>query len=261
MKFLWAICLGITEGITEFLPISSTYHLLFISRLLHLSHNEFTKLFHIFIQSGAILAVVWLYRYDLIRRLDLGLKTLVAFVPTALMGIIFYRPIKDIFMERFFLQAIIFLLLGLLFILFELLIKKAVLKLKKTLVSLTFFEAIIIGFIQSLAFFPGVSRSGAVILMMMIFGYRRDEAAFFSFFLAIPTIISAGIYDLYKSWDSLVSFKNEIFPLSLGFSVSFIVALAAVRWFIGYLKKHSLNLFAFYRFLLGVLTILWLSFE
>lgn len=261
MKFLSAICLGIIEGITEFLPISSTYHLLLVSRLLHLPHNEFTKLFHIFIQSGAILAVVWLYRYDLIRRLDLGLKTLVAFVPTALMGIIFYRPIKDIFMERFFLQVIIFLLLGLLFILFELLIKKAVLKLKKTLVSLTFFEAILIGFIQCLAFFPGVSRSGAVILMMMIFGYRRDEAAFFSFFLSIPTIISAGIYDLYKSWDSLVSFKSGIFPLSLGFSVSFIVALAAVRWFIGYLKKHSLNLFAFYRFLLGVLTILWLSLE
>jgi len=256
---IWqALILGIIEGLTEFLPVSSTFHLLLTSQILKIPLNQYTKLFEIFIQSGAILAVIWLYRQEIISRFDLVAKTALAFLPTALLGIGLYGPIKNIFMEQVWGQVYIFLFTGLLFLLFEFLIRRGLIKLTKTINSLKFHEALIIGSLQALAFFPGVSRAGAVILVMMLFGYRRSEAAFFSFFLAIPTIIGAAAFDLYKSRDALISFRYQILPLSLGFVVSFLVALVAIRWFLGYLKNHSLNLFAFYRFILGFLASLWL---
>lgn len=258
INYFQSIILGFIEGLTEFLPISSTFHLLLAGRLLALSSNEYTKLFEIFIQSGAILAVVWLYRQQLLTSLELVKKTLVAFSPTAILGIILYRPIKNIFMEEIRGQVIIFIFIGLVFLTFEFLAKKKIIRLEKSILSLTYFQALLIGTVQTLAFFPGVSRAGAVILIMMLLGYRRDEAAFFSFFLAIPTILSAGFFDLFKSRSVLTSFSQQILPLAIGFIVSFLVAMAAVRWFIGYLRTHSLNLFAYYRFFLGTLAFLWL---
>lgn len=258
INYFQSVILGLVEGLTEFLPISSTFHLLLVGRALSLLSNEYTKLFEIFIQSGAILAVVWLYRRDLLTRLDLVVKTMIAFLPTATLGIILYRPIKNIFMEKITGQISLFIFIGLIFLLFEALVKKKIIKLEKSISSLTYFQAFLIGTAQALAFFPGVSRAGAVILIMMLLGYRRSEAAFFSFFLAIPTIISAGLFDLYKSRDVLVSASHQIIPLVLGFGVSFIVAVISVRWFISYLKVHSLNIFAFYRFFFGGLVLLWL---
>jgi undecaprenyl-diphosphatase len=258
MGLIEALILGIVEGLTEFLPISSTFHLLLTAQVLNLPSSEYTKLFEIFIQSGAILAVVWLYRRDIWSRLDLVAKTLAAFLPTAVLGIALYQPIKIIFMEQTWGHIIIFIFVGGLFIVFEMLVRRGFLRLEKTIASLTFPEALLIGTIQAIAFFPGVSRAGAVILAMMALGYRRAEAAFFSFFLAIPTIGSAAIFDLYKSRGSLHSFSQQILPLSFGFIVSFLVALVAVRWFIGYLKAHSLSLFALYRFLVGSLALLFL---
>lgn len=258
MNIIYAILLGILEGLTEFLPISSTYHLFLASRFFNLPFNEFVKLFNIFIQSGAILSVVWLYRRELLSRVDLAFKTLIAFFPSAFLGALFYRLIKNIFLDQIWLQTFLYLLIGGLFIFFEILVKRGSLKLEKAISSLTIVEAFLIGSGQALAFFPGVSRAGIVILIMMLLGYRRDEAALFSFFLAIPTIIGASLFDLLKTRHSLVSFTGEVLPLSVGLFVSFLVAMAAVRWFIGYLQKHSLNLFAFYRFFLGSLTLLWL---
>lgn len=258
INYLQSIILGFIEGLTEFLPISSTFHLLLFGRLLALPSNEYTKLFEIFIQSGAILAVVWLYRRPLLTRLELVKKTLVAFFPTAFLGIILYRPIKNIFMEEIRGQIIIFISIGLIFLFFEFLVQRKIIKLEKSLFLMTYPQALLIGAVQAFAFFPGVSRAGAVILIMMLLGYRRDEAAFFSFFLAIPTILSAGFFDLFKSRSVLTSFSEQIFPLAIGFVVSFLVAMGAVRWFIGYLRTHSLNLFAFYRFFFGSLALLWL---
>lgn len=258
ISYFQSIVLGLIEGLTEFLPISSTFHLLLFGRVLALSSNEYTKLFEIFIQSGAILAVLWLYRWPLITRLELVKRTLIAFLPTAILGIILYGPIKHIFMEEIQGQVIIFIFIGLIFLIFEFLVKRKIIKLEKSLLSMTYPQALLIGTVQALAFFPGVSRAGAVILIMMILGYRRDEAAFFSFFLAIPTILSAGFFDLFKSRSILTSFSQQIFPLAIGFIVSFLVAMAAVRWFIGYLRTHSLILFAFYRFFIGGLAWLWL---
>lgn len=258
INYFKSIILGFVEGWTEFLPISSTFHLLLAGRALGLASNEYTKLFEIFIQSGAILAVVWLYRREFLNRLDLVSKTLISFLPTAFLGIILYRPIKNIFMEKIVAQITIFIFIGLIFLIFEYLVRKKIIKLEKSIVSLTYSQALLVGTVQAVAFFPGISRAGAIILIMMLLGYRRDEAAFFSFFLAVPTILSAGFFDLFKSRSILTSFSQQIFPLVLGFIVSFIVAMASVRWFIGYLRGHSLNLFAFYRFFLGSLALLWL---
>jgi len=253
-----ALILGLIEGLTEFLPISSTFHLLLTSQILKIPLNQYTKLFEIFIQSGAILAVIWLYRREIFSRFDLVVKTALAFIPTAFLGIVLYGPIKDIFMMEIPGQIYIFIFIGFLFLLFEFLIGRGLIKLTKTINLLKFHEALIIGALQALAFFPGVSRAGAVILTMMLLGYRRSEAAFFSFFLAIPTIMGAAVFDLYRSRAVLISFRYQILPLSLGFVVSFLVALAAIRWFLGYLRNHSLNLFAFYRFIVGLLACLWL---
>ncbi len=258
MDVIKALLLGIVEGLTEFLPISSTFHLLFVGEILRLPLTEYTKLFEIFIQSGAILAVVWLYRREIFSRHGLVVKTMVAFAPTALLGVILYRPIKNIFMEEKTGQIFIFILMGCLFLFFEFLVRRGWLKLAKSLASLSLVEALLIGSFQALSSFPGVSRAGAVILVMMVLGYRRAEAAFFSFLLAIPTLGSAALYDLYQSRGSLESFSQHVFPLSLGFIVSFLVAMVAVRWFIRYLQAHSLSLFAFYRFLVGGCALLWL---
>jgi undecaprenyl-diphosphatase len=253
-----ALILGIVEGLTEFLPVSSTFHLLLTSQILNIPLNQYTKLFEIFIQSGAILAVIWNYRREIFSRFDLVAKTALAFIPTVLLGIGLYGPIKNIFMMYIPGQIYIFIFMGFLFLLFEFLVRRGLIKLTRTINSLKFHEALIIGSLQGLAFFPGVSRAGAVILAMMLFGYRRSEAAFFSFFLAIPTIMGAAAFDLYKSRAVLISFRYQILPLSLGFVVSFVVALVAIRWFLGYLRNHSLNLFAFYRFMIGLLACLWL---
>ncbi len=257
MGLVKAAILGVVEGLTEFLPVSSTFHLLLAARLAGLPADEFTKLFEIFIQAGAILAVVWLYRRPILTRLDLACKTAAAFLPTAFFGIALYRPIKNVFFEKQWAQVFIFIFVGLVFIGFELLIRRGFIKLNKTIASLTWKEALIVGTGQVLSFFPGVSRAGAVIIIMMLLGYRRAEAAFFSFFLAIPTILSAAFFDLYRSRHALVTFSHQVLPLILGFVISFLVALMAVSWFIRYLQTHNLNLFGFYRFLLGGLAILY----
>ncbi len=257
MKIIHAIFLGLIEGLTEFLPISSTYHLFLATQFFKIPLNEFVKLFNVFIQGGAILSVVWLYRREILGKLDLMFKTLISFLPSALAGFFLYRPIKDIFMIQHWLQTLFFLFIGALFFLFEGLIKKGSIILEKKISSLTLFEAVLIGTSQIIAFIPGVSRAGIVLLIMMLLGYRRADAALFSFFLAIPTIIGASLFDLFKSRHSLNSFFGQVFPLSLGFFISFIVAMMAVRWFVAYLQKHTLNLFAFYRLFLGSLILLW----
>lgn len=257
MGILKAAILGVIEGLTEFMPISSTFHLLLAARISGLAPDEFTKLFEIFIQAGAILAVVWLYRRQILTHFDLAAKTIVAFLPTALFGIVFYRPIKNVFFEKVWAQVFIFILVGLVFIGFEFLIGRGFLRLNKSIAALSWREAVLVGSGQALSFFPGVSRAGAVIIIMMLLGYRRAEAAFFSFFLAIPTILSAALFDLYKSRHSLVTFSHQVMPLSFGFFISFLVALVAVRWFISYLQTHNLVFFGFYRLLLGGLAILY----
>ena len=196
MDYLQSIILGIVEGLTEFLPISSTFHLIFVSKALGAGDADFVKLFNVFIQSGAILAVLALYWKNLCQDWGLVTKTLAAFFPSVVLGILFYAVIKHVFFESALIMTIVFILVGFLFFVFEGLVKKGWLRPAKPLSELTYGSAVIIGIAQCLAFLPGVSRAGAVILAMMILGFRRADAAAFSFLLAVPTLLAAGAYDL-----------------------------------------------------------------
>jgi undecaprenyl-diphosphatase len=256
MGFWISVFLGIVEGLTEFLPISSTFHLIFVSKLAGAGQGDFTKLFNVFIQSGAILAVVILYWDRLRRDLPLVKKTLAAFIPTAILGVLAYKTIKNVFFESYLWMIGIFISVGVLFLVFESLVKKGHIKPQESLSRLTYRNAVIIGLAQCLAFLPGVSRAGAVILAMMILGYRRDDSAAFSFLLAIPTILSAGAYDLYKSRGVLLAPGTPVLLLAVGFIAAFVVAYFAVRWFIRYLQNHTLNLFGVYRLLVGAIMLL-----
>ncbi|MBI4004514.1 undecaprenyl-diphosphate phosphatase [Candidatus Roizmanbacteria bacterium] len=259
MNFLQAILLGIVEGITEFLPISSTFHLIFTARLLHLPNNDFIKLFEVFIQSGAILSVLLLYAKDLLKDLDLVKKVLVSFVPTALVGFILYAVIKNIFFEADMLMLTVFMFVGLLFIVSEWLFQKEKLQLKHSLHRLSYRDAVVIGFIQSLAVIPGVSRAGSVILGMMFLRYRRDEAARYSFILSIPTIFMASAYDLYKMREIAFAYSSNVIILLVGFATAFVSSYIVIQWFIGFLKRNTLIPFGLYRIVLGIILLLGAS--
>ncbi len=253
MSIFHSIILGVVEGITEFLPISSTFHLIYTSKLLGISQTEFQKFFEVFIQGGAILAVAILFFKEIIRDFDLIKKTVVAFIPTAVIGFILYKVIKNIFFESSVLMLFMFVFVGLLFILVEWLVKKNKLKLKKSLKNLSYEEAFIIGLIQALAVVPGVSRAGSIILGMMFLDYKRDDAAKFSFILSVPTILAASGYDLFKMRSLIFNNMNNLGVLVIGFVVSFIFAMLAVKWLIGYLQKNSLFVFGVYRILLAII--------
>jgi len=256
MDFIQAIILGIVEGITEFLPISSTFHLIFASKLMGIQQSEFTKLFEVFIQSGAILSVIILYFREIIRDRDLMLKTLVAFLPTAVIGLILYKVIKTVFFNSPILMLVVFVAMGLVFIITENLIKKGKINLKKNISNLSYKEVILIGVIQSLAVVPGVSRAGAVLIGMMVMSYKRDESAKFSFILAVPTILAASALDLLKSKDYLMSHTSEIVLLMIGFVAALISSYIVIKWFIKFLKTNSLVLFGYYRFIVAAILLL-----
>ncbi|MDH7511853.1 MAG: undecaprenyl-diphosphate phosphatase [Clostridiales bacterium] len=256
MNFLDALILGLVEGLTEFLPISSTFHLIFVSKALGTGQSDFAKLFNVFIQSGAILAVLAFYWKNLRRDGALVTKTLAAFFPTVVLGTLFYAVIKQVFFESLLSMTAVFILVGILFFVFEWMVRKGLLRPLKPLSELTYGNAIIIGIAQCLAFLPGVSRAGAVILAMMILGFRRADAAAFSFLLAVPTLLAAGAYDLYKTRETILHSANNVLLLVVGSAVAFAVAYLAVKWFIRYLQRHTLHLFGFYRFIVGSILLL-----
>jgi undecaprenyl-diphosphatase len=253
MDLLNTIVLGIVEGVTEFLPISSTAHLIITSKLLNIPQTDFQKLFEVFIQSGAILAVVFLYFQDLKGNFKILKSLFFSFLPTAVVGFFLYKIIKNIFFESMNLIVFSLFFVGILFVLVEILVSKKKIILKKKIEDIDIFQALIIGLAQSIAIVPGVSRAGAVILSMLILDYRRDQSAKYSFLLSIPTIFMASFYDLYKSKDILLTNLNQVGILIIGFFISFIFALISVKWLIGFLKKNSLIVFGIYRILLAII--------
>jgi len=257
MTLLHTIILGVVEGITEFLPISSTAHLIITSKILQLKQTEFLKLFEVFIQSGAILSVVFLYFNYLLKNKKVILKLFVSFLPTALIGYLFFNIIKDVFFESLWILTIAFFVVGLLFLLIENKIKKGKLNLKNKISDISYKHAFLIGLFQSFAVIPGVSRAGAVIISMLVMGYKRDESAIYSFLLAVPTIAAASIFDLYKNLNVLSSNVTNIQMLIIGFVVSFISAYFSVKWLIEYLKKNSLLIFGIYRIALAIILVLF----
>jgi len=254
MNFLEAFVLGIVEGVTEFLPISSTAHLIIFSKILNIPSNDFTKFFEVFIQTGAVLSVVILYAKHILKNKKLLSKILISFIVTSLVAVPFYKIIKNVFFESNLLIVFNFIVVGAFFLLAENLISKNILKLNKDLKNLDIRQAIIIGLAQGFSIMPGVSRAGAVILAMLFLKYKRKEAVIYSFLLAVPTIVAAGFFDLYKvGFESLLISNINLLNLVIGFLFSFVSAIVVIQFFIRYLQKNDLKIFGYYRLIFGLL--------
>lgn len=261
MTHLQATILGLIEGLTEFLPISSTFHLQLTSSLLGLPQSDFVKLFEIAIQSGAILAALWLNFSLLKSNLKLVKLTLLAFLPTGIIGFLLHSFIKQTLLESPLASALATIIIALVFLFLESKIASGALKLKLTLNELTPRLALLVGLSQSLAILPGVSRAGIVLVSLMFLGFQRTQAATFSFLLAIPTIFLATAYDLYSNLPLLNNLQSSFSLLLVGFVTAFITALVVIRWFISFLKNRTLTPFAYYRLFLGALLLIPLLFK
>lgn len=260
MDIIQTIILGVVEGITEFLPVSSTAHLIIVAKWLGIAQTDFQKFFEVFIQSGAILAVIFLYFQYVWKHKDLIWKVLTSFVPTAIVGLLLHKVIKGVFFESYTLITGALLVVGLLFIIVEQLIKDGKIKLTHGLNDINWQSAGLIGVAQSLAVIPGVSRAGIVIVFMMILGYKREESAVYSFLLAVPTILAASALDFVKTEQVLLSPGNgQLLLVIVGFITSFVVAYFSVKWLVDYLKKNSLSSFGIYRIALAIILLLTLG--
>lgn len=259
MNIIQTTILGIVEGITEFLPISSTFHLIWTSSLLGIPQTDFVKLFLVVIQAGAILAVVFMYWKEFFTNLKMMIHILATFIPTAIVGLLLYKIIKGVFFESIGFTTTIFIIVGIIFLAVEHLIKKDSIKIEKSLEKLSIKDAVIIGLVQSLAVIPGVSRSGSVIVGMLLMKFKRGEAAKYSFLVSVPTIGAAALLDLYEMKDVLASNSNAILILIFGIIIAFVSALIGIKWLIGYLQKNSLSLFGWYRILVGIILLLLLG--
>jgi len=253
MSILQSIILGIIEGITEFLPISSTGHLILTADLLKLDHTNFLKTFEISIQLGAILAVVVLYWKKLTTSLEIWKKIIAAFIPTAILGLIFYKIIKTYLMGNNVVVLWALFLGGIVLIVFELFHKEKDIA-AADLDKISYKKAISIGFFQSIAMIPGVSRSAATIIGGLAIGLNRKTIVEFSFLLAIPTMAAATGLDLLKNASSFT--LNEFYMLAVGFVISFIVALVAIKWLLSFIQKHSFIAFGVYRVVVAL--VFWL---
>lgn len=248
MNFYEAIILGIVEGITEFLPISSTGHLILTARLLGLHQSEFVKTFQIAIQLGAVLAVIVLYGPNLLLKKDILKRVLVAFLPTAVVGFIFYKFIKKILLNNTEVVLWAMLIGGVLIILFEYFYKE--IKWAKQISEISFKRVFFIGFCQSLAIIPGLSRSAATIIGGLMMGIPRKTIVEFSFLLAIPTMSAATLFDLINIADSFS--LGQYLVLSVGFFVSFVVAIFSIKFLLRFIQKNDFIFFGAYRIILAL---------
>jgi undecaprenyl-diphosphatase len=252
MTIIHTIILGIVEGLTEFLPISSTAHLEIAQRFLGIATSDFVKSFEIAIQLGAILSVVFFYRRELFGASFLYVRNIIiAFIPTGVIGFLLYKIIKSFLLGNIFIVATTLLLGGLFIVIYEYITRNKIEEnLDRKIENLSVKELLILGSAQALAAMPGVSRSGAVIISGRILGLPRTLITEFSFLLAIPTMFAAVSYDLLKTG---VSFTGGNWAnILLGMVVSFIVAFAVIKWFLTYIQKHSFAIFGWYRIILGL---------
>lgn len=257
--WIWkAVVLGIVEGITEFLPISSTGHLILVSEVVEYPEAR-RATFEIFIQLGAILAIVWLYRdhlFGLLRRAprdtparDLLGKVLLAFVPAAVCGFLFHSAIEaQLFHPR--IVALALIVGGIAILLIE---RRQWQSSVHNIESIGWKQALWIGLGQTLSLIPGVSRAAATIIGGLLSGLDRPVATQFSFYLSIPTLAAASLYSLFKARNDLVA--ADFAPLLVGFVVSFVSALVVVRAFITFVQRHTFAGFGYYRIALGLLVL------
>lgn len=258
MTIFDSIILGIVEGATEFLPISSTGHLILASSLLGVVESDFVKAFLVVIQLGAILAVLAVYwrkffDWELLKRI------VAAFIPTGIIGLLLYSFIKTYLLGNDWVVLATLFLGGIALIAFERWHGKrlaADIAGKDPISSLSYKNAVLIGLAQAVAVIPGVSRSGATILGGLWLGLSREAIVEFSFLLAVPTMIAASGLSLVKSGFAFSS--GEWLLMVIGFLIAFFVALASIRWLLGYVRKHDFVGFGWYRIILSLIFALWL---
>jgi undecaprenyl-diphosphatase len=257
MNSIHSIIIGIVEGLTEYIPVSSTGHMIIAEKLLKIESDEFTKLFTVAIQLGAILAVVVLYwkKFFDFTKWQFYLKLLAGVIPAIVLGLLFSKKI-DALLESTTTVAVSLLLGGIVLLFIDKIYRKPV---AETENEVSYKNAFMIGIWQCLAMIPGVSRSAASIIGGMQQKLSRHEAAEFSFFLAVPTMLAATGYKLIRHYSEKGGFTGEeIKQLAIGNIVAFIVAMIAIKFFIGFLKKHGFRVWGYYRIVLGILLLILL---
>ena len=262
LLLLKALVLGVVEGLTEFLPVSSTGHLILAGHLLGFN-DEKGKVFELVIQTGAMLAIVWEYRVRF-RNVLCGLGTspearrfvsnlLIAFMPAAVLGLLFGKFIKS-YLFAPVPVALAFIVGGVIILWVERPARSMRAVRIEQVDDMTWRDALKVGCAQALALIPGTSRSGATIIGGMLFGLSRRAATEFSFFLAVPTLVAAGMYDLYKN-RALLS-VDDLPLFGVGSVAAFISAFFCVRWLLHYIPTHDFTLFAWYRIVFGAMVLL-----
>lgn len=250
MHWIQSLILGIVEGLTEFLPVSSTGHLILVSQWMKLEPTEFLKSFEIIIQLGAVLAVVVLYAKRILSHLRIIPKIIVAFIPTGVLGLLFYKVIKHYLMGNSGVVLASLVIGGIVIIIFESIFGRR--EGASDIETISYRNAFLIGLGQALSMIPGVSRSAATILTGLGLGIGRKAIVEFSFLLAIPTMLAAAGLDLLKN--HAVIFSSGLGLLSLGFVTSFVIAILGIKFFLKFIESHRLTAFGVYRIVLAILS-------
>jgi len=252
MSWMQALIIAIVEGITEFLPISSTGHMIITTKLLGMESSPFVNAFLVNIQFGAILSVIVLYWKRFFKSLQFYYKLLIAFLPAAFFGLLLGDFI-DMLLENVMVVAVMLILGGIVLLFVDAWFNKV-----EENQDISYKKALIIGFFQVIAMVPGVSRSAATIIGGMAQKLNRKNAAEFSFFLAVPTMAAASGYKLLENYQY---FNSENIPVLLfGNLMAFIVALIAIRTFIDYLTKYGFKIFGYYRIIIGTIILVLMAF-
>ncbi len=255
MDFLETLIIAIIEGLTEFLPVSSTGHMIIAQDIMGVESTSFVKAFTVIIQFGAILSVVVLYWKRFFQSWNFYLKLLIAFIPAAVLGLIF-SDLIDSFLEKVWIVGVMLIIGGIVMIFVDKWFEKGT-----KVENVTNKKAFKIGLFQAIAMIPGVSRSMATIVGGMSQGLTRKSAAEFSFFLAVPTMFAAMCYkilQLFMEPDGAKIVMDNISTLAIGNIVAFIVAMAAIKFFIGFVTKYGFKAFGYYRIIVGLLILLLL---
>lgn len=257
MDFITAVILGVVQGVSEFLPISSTGHMILASHLMGLKHTDFLKSFEIAIQTGTILSVVVLYGRTLLVDIEVIKRLVVAFLPTGILGLTLYRMIKGYLLgsEAVVLWAL--LIGGVILVVFEWWYREEP-DAASEIRDISYKNALIIGLFQSIAMIPGVSRSASTIVGGLMLGLKRKTIVEFTFLLAVPTMLAATGYDLIRSGSQFSA--GEFQYLLAGFVTAFVVALISIKFLLSFIKTHTFIPFGVYRIVLVVFWVLLLKF-
>jgi undecaprenyl-diphosphatase len=259
MNWIQAMILAIVEGITEFLPVSSTGHMIITSTLMGIQSDAFTKLFTVAIQFGAILSVVVLYYKRFFKSLDFYYKLVVAFIPTGVLGLLLKKYVDQL-LDNVTVVAVSLVVGGIILLFVDNLFRRNEYNRDR---ELSYLDAFWIGVIQAISFIPGVSRSAATTIGGMVQGLNRKQAAEFAFFLAVPTMFVATLKDLWDNKELLASHADYVPLLVVGNIIAFVVAIGAIRFFIDFLVRFGFRWFGVYRIIVGsiLLLLLWLGYD